>query len=154
MNTYLLDTSYLLFSYYNDDVVKTAKKRKKDVNQKKFVRDRFFYKIGTNHNSTRAENNDAVTLESPKEHPGSGSLSDTECSDSSSADVPAATQDGQTAHSCSDSTAAAAATSSGLEFRKFSKNEIINNYMCLTDDRYINNIDYLNEDVDYCSTAI
>ena len=127
------------------------KKEKKTLIKKNLSVIDFFTKSAPTTTVPEPKTNDAVTLESPKEHPGSGSLSDTECSDSSSADVPAATQDGQTAHSCSDSTAAAAATSSGLEFRKFSKNEIINNYMCLTDDRYINNIDYLNEDVDYCS---
>lgn len=165
MNTYLLDTSYLLFSYYNDDeVVKPTKKKKKTLIKKNLsVVDFFTKNVAQADVSSPAAASHKVGEETTKKKAGakmqSTMLEDVTSngeegtSASSSSSGPSTRSDGSGSPSVQQKdslTPASASAPAQSEFKKFTKNEIINNYMCLTDERYINNIEYLNEDIDYC----
>lgn len=119
LNNYLLDTSYLLYNYYNDDLDNTQHKKKKTLIKQNLSVVDFFTRGSTKTSpvedvACQDEQNDSSVGEDISEH-GKSSI--------------------------------VAATS---EPKKFSKNEIINSYLSLTESNYVNNIDHMNDDIDYC----
>lgn len=119
LNNYLLDTSYLLYNYYNDDLDNTQQKKKKTLIQTNLSVIDFFKRGAAKSKSVSAPTNsdsddvgsDPPQDDSEKNSDSIGSVSDT---------------------------------------KKLSKNEIINSYLTLTEANYVNNIDYMNDDIEYC----